>query len=81
VTIDQLRKALQARPFNPFVICLADGQRVRVRSSEFVRAPPGPFRTFVVADPDGTFRVLDLLRVTSLEFRDGRARRRPAATK
>ncbi len=74
MTTEQLRKAYQERPFMPFDICLADGQRIPVTHPEFLYMVPGPVRTFVIGSPDGTYRIVDLLLVTSLEFKDGQSR-------
>ena len=77
MTIEQLREAHQARPFKPFRICLADGREIKVPHPEFLLAPPGASRTFVVATSSETYKVIDLLLVTSLDFDGaGRGRRR-----
>ena len=42
MTIEQLRKMLQARPFQPFDVHLGDGRCLQVEHSEFPAiAPPG----------------------------------------
>lgn len=63
MTIEQLRAAYQARPFRPFAIHLADGERIPVQSPEFMLTVPAS-RTVVVGEPDGTLHIIDLLRVT-----------------
>jgi hypothetical protein len=68
MTIEQLRQAYQARPFRPFVLHLADGREVPVRSPEFMMTAPSG-RTVVVMQPDETLNIIDLLLVTELEFR------------
>jgi hypothetical protein len=81
MTIDQLRKAIHPGTFNPFTIHLADGTKMRVDHPEWVYVAPRAERTFVLADKDGSYSVIDLLLVTRLEFstaaseRRGRARR------
>jgi hypothetical protein len=82
VTIEQLKKACEARPFQPFVVHLADGRQLAVNSPEFIMtAPTG--RTFALYEDDA-FQVIDLLLVTGLEIRLGnggpRKQRRPKAT-
>ncbi|HEY3243704.1 MAG TPA: hypothetical protein VGM03_10165 [Phycisphaerae bacterium] len=77
MTIDQLRKAHQAHPFEPFRIHLADGRQFEVRHPELLAVVP-PGRTIIVVPPDGKWAVIDLLLVTSLESADGRSRRRTA---
>ncbi len=76
MTIDQLREAHQARPFKPFTICLADGREIKVPHPEFLLAPPGASRTFVVATSSETYKVIELLLVTSLDFDGGGKGRR-----
>jgi len=69
MTLEQLRKALDAQPFVPFVLHLADGRAIRVPSREFVGGALG--RTVVVHHPDGRVNVIDLLLGTDLEFEGG----------
>ena len=75
MTIEQLREMLQARPFQPFRIHMADGRHLDVVHPEFLaRSPSG--RTISVATPHDVFEVIDLLLVTSLEpISDGTKRR------
>ena len=68
MTIEQLRKAINPGTFRAFTIRLADGQAFHVDHPEWVYIAPKAERTFVVADKDGTYAVLDLLLVTTLEF-------------
>jgi hypothetical protein len=68
MTIEQLRKALQPNTFTPFTIRLTDGQAFEIKHPEWVLIAPRAERTFVVADRDGTYSVIDLLLVTTLEF-------------
>ena len=73
MTVEQLRKAHDARPFVPFVFHLADGRGIPVRSREFLLGMRS-VRTVDVQQPDGRRNVIDLLLVTDLEFegpRDG----------
>ena len=68
MTLEQLRAIIGQTPFQPFVVHLADGREIPVPHRDFIWQPPGSARTFVVADEDdGTFEVVDLLLVTSLE--------------
>jgi len=76
MTVEELRSAYKAEPFMPFSICLADGREFHVPSQEYLMVPPEASQTFVVAQPDGTFRVLDLLLVSSLDFKNGKPPRR-----
>lgn len=77
MTIEQLREARQAQPFRPFTVCLADGRKIPVPHPEFLLALPGASRTFVVATTSETYKIIDLLLVTSLDFDgDGETRHR-----
>ena len=68
MTIEQLRKMHQARPFQSFDIHLADGRSLPVDHPEFLAVTP-PGRTIGVGLTDGTIEVVDLLLVTSLKPR------------
>ena len=65
MTTDQLRSFINARPFRPFVIHTADGRAIDVNHPEWVAYAGG--RVALVANPDDTFEVVDLLLVPSLE--------------
>jgi hypothetical protein len=68
MTIEQLRKMHQARPFRAFDIFLADGRSLPVEHPELLALNP-PGRTISVGLSDGTFEIVDLLLVTSLKQR------------
>jgi hypothetical protein len=66
---------LQARPFRPFDINLADGRSLPVEHPEFVgQSPTG--RTIGVGLADGSIEIVDTLLVTSLKPRANGSRRR-----
>lgn len=73
MTIEQLRKAHQARPFKPFALRTADGREYAARHPEFLLITPSG-RTVVVADTDETVEHIDLLLVSPWHFEDGRPR-------
>ena len=75
MTIEQLRKMHQARPFQAFDIFLADGRSLPVDHPEMLAVPP-PGRTIGVGLADGTIEIVDLLLVTSLKPRANGAHRR-----
>jgi hypothetical protein len=75
MTIEQLRKMRQARPFHAFDIHLADGRALAVEHPEVLAIPP-PGRTIGIGMQDGTIEIVDLLLVTSLKPRPNGARRR-----
>lgn len=76
MTIEELNKMHQTRPFQPFDILLADGRALAVEHPEFLaRSPAG--RTISVGLADGTHELVDLLLVVSLKPRaNGTTRRR-----
>lgn len=76
MTLEAFREALNAQPFQPFTIHIADGRTVPVVSREFVmRDPRG--RTVLVYHPDGRLSTIDLLLVTELEKKaNGESRRK-----
>ena len=74
MTVEQLRRMHQARPFQAFDIHLADGRSLPVDHPELVAITP-PGRTIGVGLKDGTIEIVDLLLVTSLKPRmNGRPR-------
>lgn len=72
MTIEQMKQLYNAAPFRPFVIHLADGRRIPVRHREFMATAPSG-RTVIVYEPDDSFNIIDLLLVTSLEVKNGKA--------
>jgi hypothetical protein len=80
MTVEQVRRFVEAQPFRPFVIHLADGRQVPVKHREFIMSSPSG-RTLSVYQPDDTLNVIDLLLVTDLEIKpvaNGAGRRRKA---
>ena len=76
MTIEQLRKFVRAQPFQPFTICLADGREFRIPHPECVMISPDATRSFGVAGPKKDYRIVNLLLVSSLDFVNGRERKR-----
>jgi len=76
MTITKLREAIRKQPFEPFTICLTDGRSFRVKHPEFVAISPDANRTFILAGPGEEHRVLDAFLVTSLDYVNGKTRRR-----
>jgi hypothetical protein len=56
--IDEIRKLLHARPFRPFVICVADGGRIPVKHEDFVAISPTGRKMHVYL-PSGDDEVVD----------------------
>jgi chemotaxis protein CheY-P-specific phosphatase CheC len=68
MTIERVRELYEAKPFQPFIIHLADGREIPVLHREFMaNAPSG--RTIVVFQPTDQMNIIDLLLVTDLEVR------------
>jgi len=74
MTIEQIKKLHDVRPFQPFRIHMADGRHIDVKHSECLARSPGG-RTFIVYTGDEDWEIVDLLLVTSLELINGRAKR------
>ncbi len=76
MTVQEIRKLYEARPFRPFSIHMADGHYVRVAHPEFMATAPAA-RTVVVYQSDGSFDIVDLLLVTALSVQaNGAARKK-----
>lgn len=67
MTIEAVRKALNERPFRPFVLRTGDGREFRVGHPERLLVV-GPGRTVIVGYEKEDFDIIDLLLVTSLHF-------------
>jgi hypothetical protein len=75
MTIEQLDRVHQARPFQPFTIHLADGTKHRVVSPEFLARTQGG-RTIAVSAGDNAVAIIDLLLVTKITLDNGAGRRK-----
>ena len=78
MTIEQLRNTLQAQPFRPFRVHLADGRSFDVEHPEFLASIRGG-RTIIVFTGGEGFEIIDLLLVTSLEVGNGKRKRKKSA--
>jgi|CXWL01.1.fsa_nt_gi hypothetical protein len=74
MTTDVLRKMLNAQPFRPFRVHLADGHSIDITHPEVVGYGGG--RTFIAYTNDDNFEVIDLLLVSSMETINGKPKRR-----
>jgi hypothetical protein len=72
MTIEQVKQLYNSAPLKPFIIHLADGRRIPVKHREFMATSPSG-RTIVVYEQDDSFNIIDLLLVTSLEVKNGKA--------
>ncbi len=63
----RVRELLNATPFQPFVIRMADGREYRIEHPEFVLAAATDVPQVVVEEPDGRLHFLSVLLMTSVE--------------
>lgn len=71
MTVQQLRAALNAAPFRPFIVHMADGRTLPVRHPDFLLLSPSGRTAFVFEDEDN-FSIVDLLLMTEIEFERAR---------
>ena len=68
MTINEFRNTLNAAPFRPFIIHLADGKTIPVVHPDFVLVT-GKGRTAIISRPqDDWFAIFDLLLISQLEL-------------
>jgi hypothetical protein len=67
MTTEQIKEYLQDSPFRPFKIISADGHEIEVPHQDYVSLGPKG-RMAVVWKPNEAFSVMDILRVTRLEY-------------
>lgn len=73
MTIDQLRRVHETRPFAPFTLHLAEGRSLRVKHPEALWIPPSASRTaWVETGPDES-EFVDVLLVTSIRLGPARS--------
>ena len=65
MTTEAIKTAVQSRPFRPFSVRLADGSQIQIQSQDNVALHPAG-KTFVVFEPDGGYRIVDIPLVTDL---------------
>jgi hypothetical protein len=68
----EMQAAAEAKPFRPFEIRLADGERLPVEHPEYLSHSPD-WRTVIVWDDRGNFKIIDSALVTALEVRSQRS--------
>ena len=67
MTIQQLRAAHKATPFQPFTVHMADGRSFRVPHPDFLSMSPTG-RTVIIYQEDDEFSILDLLLMTEIQM-------------
>jgi hypothetical protein len=75
MTIEQLDRIHQAKPFRPFTVHLADGTKHTVRHPALLWHPPGG-RTIFISLGGEEVAIVDLLLVTKITTGNGAKRRR-----
>ncbi len=75
MTIIELREVHQSRPFRPFWLELADGNRVHVAHPECLSYYPRG-RTIAVAIAEDVIKIIDVYLVASIQIGNDRARQR-----
>jgi hypothetical protein len=65
MTVEQVRSAFHAEPFQPFVLQLSDGRQIPVHQRDFMLIVPSG-RTIVVVQPDEKLDFIDLETVTNV---------------
>jgi hypothetical protein len=63
----EMKAAAEAKPFKPFHIRLADGEKLPVDHPDYFAHSPD-WRTVIVWDKDGDFKIMDSALVTTFEF-------------
>ena len=56
-TANQIREAVRAQPFRPFLIRLADGRNYKVEHPEFAMLSPNGMELLFVADDHGIHQI------------------------
>jgi hypothetical protein len=64
----RIRELLQASPFRPFVIRMADGREYRIDHPDFVLASPNEWSYVTVEEPKGRVHLLPPVMITSVEL-------------
>ena len=65
MTTEAIKTAVQSRPFRPFIVSLANGLQIQIQRQEHVAVHPDG-KTFVVFEPAGGYRIVDIPLVTDL---------------
>ena len=70
MTGKKFREHMNARPFRPYTVCLADGQALKVVHPDFV-AGAQDGREATVHGEKGGYNLIDLLLVTAIRIEAG----------
>jgi hypothetical protein len=64
--IEELRSAKDRRPFQPFMIRMADGREIQVRNPDAIAWGPEHPRTAICVLPSGDWEYVDIALIRSL---------------
>jgi len=65
MTTEVIKDAIQKRPFRPFSLRLANGLEIQIEDENLVALHPAG-KTFIIFEPDGGYRIVDIPLVTDL---------------
>lgn len=65
MTTEVIKAAVQRRPFRPFSVRLADGSQIQIPGQDNAAVHPDG-KTFVIFEPAGGYRIVDVPLVTDL---------------
>lgn len=65
MTTEAIKTAVQSRPFRAFTVRLANGLQFQIQSQEHVAVHPDG-KTFIIFEPNGGYRIVDIPLVTDL---------------
>jgi hypothetical protein len=68
MTTEAIKDAIQKRPFRPFSLRLANGDEIQIQSQDYVALHPVG-KTFIIFEPDGGYRIVDIPLVTDLSVK------------
>ena len=75
MTVQQLRAAHKAVPFQPFTVRMADGRSFHVPRPDYMNMSPGGRTVIIYEQNEGEdFSILDLLLMTEIEYSSGTPR-------
>ena len=69
--IQTIRKLYGKRPFQPFVLHLANGTKIAIEHPEFMATAPNG-RELVVYESDNSFHIIDLMLVNEVTVNEKR---------
>jgi len=78
MTIEKFRDLMQAWPFVPFTLRLADGRRIPVDAPDFVSTSQTGRVVHVFHGPGDASTFVDILLVTALELNQKKRTRQPS---